>query len=251
MIFCIKVFIHQVLRYLKWLVWFKDFARLKAENLNEYSHVLFQVSSKLIKKLDGVDPVLQENKVISLKLAVSKLDRIVIRPGEIFSFYYLVGRPSRSKGYPDGLEIQQGKMIESPGGGLCQISNLVHWACINVGLEIVERHRHRFDLFPDDHRSVPFGTGATVFYNYLDLRVKNNLAQDIVFDFEFSDEDLELTIRSSQPLPYDISVREEGHRFYQLDGKRFRTNKIVQTFLYADNSKKKVIALHNDCEVKY
>jgi vancomycin resistance protein VanW len=40
-------------------------------------------------------------------------------------------------------------------------------------LEIKERHHHSFDPFPDENRVLPFGRGASIFYNYVDLRFIN------------------------------------------------------------------------------
>ncbi|OYV00241.1 MAG: hypothetical protein CFE26_24270, partial [Verrucomicrobiales bacterium VVV1] len=49
-------------------------------------------SSLLIRKLGDTDPQLQVNKITNLKVAISCLDGVLIRPGETFSFCKLVGR---------------------------------------------------------------------------------------------------------------------------------------------------------------
>jgi vancomycin resistance protein VanW len=162
-----------------------------------------------------------------------------------------VGRPTKGKGYRDGLEMREGKLTSSAGGGLCQLSNMLHWAAINIGLVVLERHRHGYDLFPDDHRKIPFGTGATVFYNYIDLRIKNNLNQPIVLDFSFTKEEVSLRIISDRKLPYQISVLEKDHKFYEKNGKKFRRNKLVQVYKFPDKTGKEVMALENDSEVRY
>lgn len=251
MIFQIKVYIHQLLRYLRWIIWYKDFAHEKIEDLEKFPVELFRGKSLLIRKLSGVDPELQKNKVESLKIAAEQINGTVIRPGKVFSFCFSVGRPTKSKGYKKGLEMRNGEMTSSTAGGICQLSNMIHWGALHSGLEILERHRHHFDLFPDDKRSIPFGTGATTFYNYIDLRIKNTLDQSIVLNFRFYEEDVELKMLSEKPLPYTLSLSEQDHKFYNKDGRRFRYNKIVQLYQYPDGSSKKVIALENDCEVKY
>ena len=67
-----------------------------------------------------------------------------------------------------------GTFAPGVGGGLCQLSNLIYWMTLHTPLTVAERHRHSFDVFPDVNRSQPFGSGATCFYNYLDLQIQNN-----------------------------------------------------------------------------
>ena len=51
---------------------------------------------------------LQHNKVINLRLAVARLDGVLIRPGETFSFCRLVGRTTRRRGYVEGMMLEEG-----------------------------------------------------------------------------------------------------------------------------------------------
>ncbi len=130
--------------------------------------------SILMRKLAGTDEILQRNKVTSLKTAASLIDGIIINPGEVFSFWRLVGKPVERRGFLPGLQLSFGELVSMVGGGLCQLSNLLHWMVLQTPLEVMERHRHSIDPFPDYRRTVPFGTGATVFYNYLDYMFKNS-----------------------------------------------------------------------------
>ena len=83
-------------------------------------------SSVLVRHLNGVDLRLQENKVTNIELACEKINGIVIHPGEVFSFWRTVGRPTARKGYKEGLNIRKGKLSSGIGGGLCQMANLIH-----------------------------------------------------------------------------------------------------------------------------
>lgn len=120
--------------------------------------------SLLRRKLGNSDPQLQENKITNLKLAASKLDGILINPGETFSFWELVGKASRKKGYIEGMLLSMGEVKTGIGGGICQLANLLYWMALHTPLEVVERHHHSFDPFPDEGRVLPFGSGASVFY---------------------------------------------------------------------------------------
>lgn len=70
--------------------------------------------------------------------------------------------------------ISLGQSAAGIAGGMCQFTNLIHWMVLHTPLEIVEHHHHDdLDLFPDFHRQIPFGTGTSIFYNYLDYRFRN------------------------------------------------------------------------------
>ena len=118
---------------------------------------------------------LQNNKAINLQLAAPKVSGIIINPGETFSFWKLVGNPSKRRGYQMGLTIVNGNTSKGIGGGMCQFTNLIHWMTLHTELDIIEHHHHdEYDLFPDFGRKVPFGTGTSIYYNYLDYRIQNN-----------------------------------------------------------------------------
>lgn len=105
----------------------------------------------LIRQLKNVDMWMQTNKVIDLKLALQKVNGIVIQPGETFSYWKLIGRPSRRKGYVEGMVLFYGSFRSGIGGGLCQLSNLIYWITLHTPLEVTERHRHSYDVFPDSN----------------------------------------------------------------------------------------------------
>ena len=117
--------------------------------------------------------MLQEGKEKNLAIAASRTNAIVIEPGETFSYHALVGWPTRLRGFRKGLELQNKELGSGIGGGCCALSNLLYLIALQSGMEIVERHRHGLDLFPDHGRTIPFGCGATVFFPYADLKFSN------------------------------------------------------------------------------
>ena len=127
----------------------------------------------LLRQLKGVDMWLQHNKVESLKVAASCIDGLLLRPGETFSFWRLVGKPSARRGFKTGMVLRNGTVAQGMGGGLCQMTNLIYWMALHTELSITERWRHGFDVFPDEGRSQPFASGATCSYNYIDLQISN------------------------------------------------------------------------------
>ena len=67
--------------------------RIAKEKSSEPLPVLVYKHASIIRrKLGNTDLSLQENKAVNLSLAAPKINAILIRPGETFSFWKLVGR---------------------------------------------------------------------------------------------------------------------------------------------------------------
>lgn len=125
---------------------------------------------------------LRHNKRKNLKIALYKLDGILIKHGETKSFGKLVGRQIKAKGYLEGLVLKQDRADKDTGGGLCKLGNLLFWISAHSPLTITERHRHGFDVFPDENRKLPFDAGATLSYNHIDFQVKKET--EYMFQFK-------------------------------------------------------------------
>ena len=164
-------------RYFYWLFGAVKFAVTKDQKA--YSFAYIHHSTPLIRQLKDTDMYLQYNKITNLKIAIKKVNDIIIKPGETFSYWKLIGKPTKRKGYQDGIILFQGTVKAGTGGGLCQLSNLIYWMTIHTPLTIVERYRHSFDVFPDSNRVLPFGSGATCVYNYRDLMIRNDTASPV------------------------------------------------------------------------
>lgn len=158
-------------------------------------------SSILLRKLHGVDIRLQENKVTNIMLACSKINGLIIHPGEIFSFWKMIGNPTKRAGYKEGLVISKNNLSKGYGGGLCQLANMIHWLVLNSPLTVTELHHHSDALFPDDRRRVPFGTGTSVAYNSVDYRFKNTTDQDVQLLVWCEDGDLCGELRTTREFP--------------------------------------------------
>lgn len=109
-------------RYWQWMV-VRNFA--KTDRDRSFIHSLIQHQSLLLRPLKDVDMYLQHNKVTNLKIAIGHIDGAVIRPGQTFSIWKMIGRPTASKGYLEGLSLNQGTVSKDIGGGLCQLGNLL------------------------------------------------------------------------------------------------------------------------------
>lgn len=192
-------------------------------------HRVFAHHSLILRPLRQVDMYLQENKRTNLRLAVACLDRTMIRQGDTFSVWRAVGRPTASKGYLEGLVLKQGRVDKGIGGGLCQLGNLLFWLFAHSPLSVIERHRHGYDVFPDVDRKVPFGAGATLSYNHIDLQVRNDTDMDFQLRLWLDDEFLHGELWSSSPMTSHYRVEERDHVMkQQFWGGYSRHNRIVR-----------------------
>ncbi len=123
------------------------------------------------------------NKVHNISIAISKLNGVCIQPGQVLSFWHLVGSPSEKNNYQKSRSIVAGKLEAETGGGLCQLSGLIYFLSLQAGLTVQERHAHSLDIYRDEERFTPLGSDATVAYGYKDLRLRNDLPFPVQFKF--------------------------------------------------------------------
>jgi vancomycin resistance protein VanW len=196
-------------RYIHWYFGRTKYAAQQASS--PLPCLIFRHKTPLLRELKNVDMWLQFNKVKNLTLAAGKLHGIVVRPGETFSYWRLIGNTTRSKGYVDGMVLFYGKVTTGIGGGLCQLSNLIYWITLHSPLTVTERYRHSYDVFPDSGRSQPFGSGATCAYNYLDLQIKNETNTPYQLCIYLKDTHLVGEWRADAPPTRTYEVYEKEH----------------------------------------
>ena len=196
-------------RKLRWFSMRKQFARERSGE--DLPYRAFSHRTPLLRKLKDVDMALQHSKVTNLRLTCAKLDGLLLRPGETMSYWYLIGKPTAKKGYLPGMILRNGGYLAATGGGLCQLSNLIFWMTLHTPLTVTERHRHGYDVFPDANRTQPFGSGATCFYPYLDLMIRNDTQETWQLRVRVGETDLEGEWRVSSALAERYEVVERNH----------------------------------------
>lgn len=221
-------------RYLQWQGEKGRFATIR--EAARLPCVVASHASPLLRPLKDVEMWLQQNKVTNLSRAVPCLDGLLLRPGQVMSYWYLIGRPSRRKGYVPGMVLRNGTVQTGIGGGLCQLSNLIYWMTLHTKLTVRERWRHGFDVFPDAERTQPFGSGATCSYNYIDLQIENWTAETYQLCLWLDAGVLRGAWRAESPATEDYVIREEDHRITsEWWGGYMRHNRIVRDVWRVDD----------------
>lgn len=249
-LFGVKAGYHRMRRRLDWLRHPQGWATERAEP-TAFQHLLASRASPLERSPAGAAMAYTAEKTRNLGIAAAAVSGCVIGPGRVFSFCRTVGPATRSRGYVPALELRGDLLVCARGGGLCQLSNLLLLLAVDVDAEIVERHRHTLDLFPDAERSAPFGCGATVFYNYIDFQFRNTLSFPIILQAEVAPPDLRASIRGPSPLPYVTRLVETDHRFVRLGGVVYRENRVWRERVLPGGCCQRELLFENRCRVLY
>ena len=202
----------------------KKFSKTRKESL--LPNVVSSHSIKLIKRGPGIDINLQKGKATNIQIAAQTLNHIIIKPGEEFSFWSLVGNTTKRKGYQEGRVIFNEEVVPGIGGGLCNLANLLHLLIVHSPMEITEFHAHSDALDPDKGERKPFANGTSVQYNNQDYRFKNNTDQVMQLRTWVDNEILFGELRSESQFPFTFQIIEEDHHF-KKEGNHYYRNSMI------------------------
>lgn len=159
-------------------------------------------------------------RTTNLKLAMQKLDGVVVSPGETFSYNKTLGKRTAEAGYKEAGGYAGGKVVQTLAGGICQISSTLYDAVVYANLDIVERHNHMFLA-----GYVGAGKDATVVYGALDFKFKNTrkypimiktsigggVAKISIFGVKEEKEyDVEISTKILSYIPYNVVYEDDN-----------------------------------------
>jgi len=251
LLYQLAVNLRRTQRKIIWLLDEKKYAKTYASS--QLPYVIKKHKSILLRKLGDVDMQLQYNKITNLHLASRRVNMLLIRPGETFSFCKIVGKPTAKKGYLPGLELSFGQPVQGIGGGICQLANLLNWMVLHSPLDIVEKSTHSYDPFPDEGRILPFGSGAAIFYNYIDYQFTNNTPHTYQLKIWLTEETLEGELLCDHTSDVSYHVFEKKHQFLKQGETYFRTNEIWKKVIckQTGNTVKEELMTKNFARVAY
>lgn len=217
--------------------------------------LVWEVHNNMIKRGPGIDERLQQNKADNIRLACSRINGLVIQPGETFSFWEMVGKTSKKNGFSEGRVIVNGKLVAGVGGGLCNLANSLNLVVLHSPLTITEVHHHSDALAPDPGgKRVPFSAGTSVNYNFIDYRFRNDTLQPVQLCTWCEGDNLFVELCTTEPFPVTFRIVEEEHHFHQeSNGKFYRVSKIYRETLdrATEEVKTKELIWDNHSEVMY
>ncbi len=133
-------------------------------------------------------------RIHNVALTASKINGILIKPGEIFSFNQAVGDISEATGFQPAYIIKDGRTVLGDGGGVCQVSTTLFRAALAAGLPIIKRQAHAYRVAYYEQAGYKAGLDATVFAPSVDFQFKNDTPGYILIQTSTDRRNLTLTI---------------------------------------------------------
>lgn len=143
-------------------------------------------------------------QIHNLEIAIRSIDGKVLPPKGEFSFNRTVGSWTAQRGYVKAPVSFDGELIPAWGGGVCQASSTLYNAALLAGLDILERHRHRFSA-----KYVPPGQDAAVAQYDIDLRLRNPYNWPVKIEARFAGGRVVCRILSQRPIGKQIAIERE------------------------------------------
>ena len=146
----------------------EDVPEWTSENIGEISDVLGSYETVL-----GTG----NNRIANIQNGTNMINGTIVMPGETFSVYEYVEPFNADNGYYLAGSYLNGRVVDSYGGGICQVSTTLYNAAIRAELEIVERSPHSMTV-----NYVPLSADAAISGTAKDLKFKNNLDNPIYIE---------------------------------------------------------------------
>ncbi len=116
----------------------------------------------------------------NIAVGAAKLDGMIVRPGDTFSFNERIGAFTKAEGWVEGSVIVEDRTEQGIGGGICQVSTTLFRAALAAGLPIEERWPHLYRVRYYEMGGLPIGYDSTIFSPGVDLKFKNDFEDPIM-----------------------------------------------------------------------
>ena len=153
-----------------------------------------------------------ENRNGNLRKACGMLDGLVLQPGQELSYNEALGPRTKELGWLPAPAYSGTKLVDSPGGGICQVSSTLYLASVYSELTIVERHNHGYPV-----SYIPLGMDATVSWGFADLKIRNDSPMPVKIQAEESDGYVRVSILGTETRDYNVEMS------YTIGGRYVRT----------------------------
>lgn len=144
------------------------------------------------------------NRDINLTLACKAINGKVLIPGESFSYNETLGERTTDRGYRTGASYVSGEVVDTVGGGICQVSSALYYCVLLSDLEVLTRENH---VYASSY--VPMGMDATVSWNTLDFCFRNNSTHPIRIEANSDGGNVTVAIYGTDKRDYYVKMEYE------------------------------------------
>lgn len=167
--------------------------RIKAEDLNTIQDVLGTFTTSFASSGAA--------RSTNLAVGAAKINGRVLMPGETLSGYECLQPFTTENGYKAAAAYENGQVVDSIGGGVCQISTTLYNAALNAELEITQRQNHSMIV-----TYVPPSQDAAIAGTYKDLKITNNYSTPIYVEGYTQGKQITFTIYGKETRPANRKV---------------------------------------------
>lgn len=142
----------------------------------------------------------------NLKTGVGKFNGLIVMPGEEISAYEVTGPYDEEHGYVAAGSYENGQVVDTYGGGICQVSSTLYNALLHAEIEIVKRYPHSMLVsYVDPSRDAAIAAGVK------DLVFKNNYETPILIEGKIdAANQLCFTVYGKEVRPENREVKYES-----------------------------------------
>ena len=146
----------------------------------------------------------EPRRTANLQLACKMLNEVVLNPGETLSYNDTVGERTAERGFQPAPAYSGTKLVDSIGGGVCQVSSTLYYCALLSDMEIVDRVNHGF---PSSY--IDYGMDATVNWGGPDFKFRNNTNYPIKIEAWEEDGYVHMRILGTDEKDYYVKMEYE------------------------------------------
>lgn len=132
----------------------------------------------------------------NLSVGAAKINGHVLMPGEVLSGYECLQPFTTGNGYKTASAYENGQVVDSIGGGVCQLATTLYNTSLEAELEIVQRQNHSMIV-----TYVKPSRDAAIAGTFKDIKIKNNYSTPIYVEGYTQDRKLTFTIYGKETRP--------------------------------------------------
>lgn len=125
----------------------------------------------------------------NIELSTGRINGMILAPGQSFSFSNTILSRTAANGYLMAASFADKKIVDSVGGGICQVSSTLYAALVQAEIVATERHAHSLPV-----TYLPEGLDATIVEGSKDLKFVNPYPQPLTISATASNGTLTISL---------------------------------------------------------
>ena len=170
----------------------------------------------------------------NIEVATSKVDDLLLMPGDEFSYEKVVGPVTAENGYTYANVISNGKLVQGIGGGVCQVSSTIYNAQLKSGILPTERQNHSKSV-----NYVPKGLDATLASGSIDYKFVNTYDYPIVIN----------AYNDNGKIYIEFWSNENATSGITYEAVSYISGRVANTYLYGYKDNNKIYEKHIDTSI--